>query len=170
MTQHIYYEVILNPILQTSYLYIGFVFRQIIMVTGVSVSTFTISELKIFGKDDIFTNSWTVNKNGSIYNTSYSCNVGVGTYYTGTYKLNVYSNTNITGNTYKCGYFGINTMSPLPRFTTKMSFSDGNTGGLCIDSSDGNTYNLRLYSYVQASAQVGYICFKLRILLHQLML
>jgi hypothetical protein len=37
-----------------------------------------------------------------------------------------------------------------------MSYSDGNTGGLCIDSGDGTTYNLRLFSYVQAGAQVGY--------------
>ncbi len=39
-----------------------------------------------------------------------------------------------------------------------MSYNDGNTGGLCIDSADvSNTYNLRLFSYVQAGSQVGYI-------------
>jgi hypothetical protein len=37
-----------------------------------------------------------------------------------------------------------------------MSYGDGNTGGLCIDSGDGNAYNLRIYSYVQAGSQVGY--------------
>jgi len=36
-----------------------------------------------------------------------------------------------------------------------MSYNDGNTGGFCIDSSDGATYNLRLFSYVQAGSQVG---------------
>jgi hypothetical protein len=48
----------------------------------------------------------------------------------------------------------------LSRFTLRMNYNDGNTGGLCIDSSetsDGNTYNLRLYSYVQGGEQVGYI-------------
>ncbi len=38
-----------------------------------------------------------------------------------------------------------------------MNYNDGNTEGWCIDSSDGNTYNLRLYSYVQAGRLVGYI-------------
>ena len=38
-----------------------------------------------------------------------------------------------------------------------MNYNDGNTGGLCIDSGDGTTYNLRLFSYVQRSSQVGYI-------------
>ena len=37
-----------------------------------------------------------------------------------------------------------------------MSYNDGYTGGFCIDSGDGNTYNLRLFSYVQAGNQVGY--------------
>jgi hypothetical protein len=37
-----------------------------------------------------------------------------------------------------------------------MSYGDGNAGGFCIDSGDGNTYNLRLFSYVQAGSQVGY--------------
>ncbi len=37
-----------------------------------------------------------------------------------------------------------------------MSYNDGNTGGLCIDSADTNIYNLRVFSYVQAGGQVGY--------------
>ena len=54
------------------------------------------------------------------------------------------------------GYVGINTTSPPCRFTIKMSYNDGNTGGLSINSDDGTTYNLKLYSYVQNSGQVGY--------------
>ena len=55
------------------------------------------------------------------------------------------------------GYVGINTTTPPCRFTIKMGYSDGNTAGLSIDSTDvTNTYNLRIYSYVQAGSQVGY--------------
>ena len=64
----------------------------------------------------------------------------------------------VTGNTKISGSLGINSTSFLSRFTIRMSYGDGNTGGLCIDSADvTNTYNLRLYSYVQAGNQVGYI-------------
>ena len=64
----------------------------------------------------------------------------------------------VTGNTKISGSLGINSTSFLSRFTIRMNYGDGNTGGLCIDSADvTNTYNLRLYSYVQAGAQVGYI-------------
>jgi hypothetical protein len=69
----------------------------------------------------------------------------------------VISNVNINGNTYMVGSVGINTLSPLTRLTLKMSNSDGNTGGGCMDSADvANAYNLRIFSYVQAGSQVGY--------------
>jgi hypothetical protein len=51
--------------------------------------------MQIFGKDDIFTNTWTTNSNGSIHNTTYG-NVGIGTFDTATYELNVNGDTNIT--------------------------------------------------------------------------
>jgi len=54
------------------------------------------------------------------------------------------------------GDIGINTTSPLTRLTLRMSYNDTSTGGFCIDSGDGNIYNLRLFSYVQAGSQVGY--------------
>ena len=31
--------------------------------------------------------------------------------------------------------------------SVKMSYNDGNTGGVCMDSADTNTYNLRLFSW-----------------------
>jgi hypothetical protein len=52
---------------------------------------------------------------------------------------------------------GISTTSPPAKLTLKMGYSDGKTGGFCIDSADTNTYNLRVFSYVQAGGQVGYI-------------
>lgn len=54
------------------------------------------------------------------------------------------------------GNVGINTGAPLSRFTIRCGYSDGETGGLCIDSNDGNVYNLRLSSFVQGNGQVGY--------------
>ncbi len=37
-----------------------------------------------------------------------------------------------------------------------MSYNDGNTCGLCLDSTDiSSTDNLRFFSYVQAGNQVG---------------
>jgi hypothetical protein len=57
---------------------------------------------------------------------------------------------------YNTGNVGINTTSPLARLTIKMGYSYGNTGGFCIDNADTNTYNLRVFSYVQAGGQVGY--------------
>ncbi len=65
--------------------------------------------------------------------------------------------TTLSGNTYNSGSFGINATNLLSRLTVRMSYSDGNTGGICIDSADTtNTYNLRIFSYVQAGSQVGY--------------
>jgi hypothetical protein len=58
---------------------------------------------------------------------------------------------------YSNGYIGIDINNLLSRFTIRMSYNDGNTGGFCIDSADiTNTYNLRIFSYVQAGSQVGY--------------
>jgi hypothetical protein len=61
-----------------------------------------------------------------------------------------------TGNIKFTNSFGINFSSFLSRFTIRMSYNDGNTGGFCIDSSDPNIYILRIFSYVQAGSQVGY--------------
>jgi hypothetical protein len=84
-------------------------------------------QIQIFGKDDI-ANSY----------------------------LNVWNKSNTTiSNT--LGNVGIGTTAPLTRLTLKMDYGN-KTGGFCIDSADAsNTYNLKLYSYVQASGQVGYI-------------
>jgi hypothetical protein len=63
----------------------------------------------------------------------------------------------VNGNIKCSGSFGINATSLLSRFTIRMNYGDGNTGGFCIDSADTtNTYNLRIFSYVQAGSQVGY--------------
>ncbi len=53
------------------------------------------------------------------------------------------------------GLVGIATTNPLTWFTIKSSYSDENSA-LCIDASDGNTYNLKLYPYVIAGGRVGY--------------
>jgi hypothetical protein len=67
--------------------------------------------------------------------------------------------TTVSGNIKCSGSFGINATSLLSRLTVRMSYSDGNTGGFCIDSADTtNTYNLRIFSYVQAVKL--YIIFK----------
>jgi hypothetical protein len=51
------------------------------------------------------------------------------------------------------GRVGINTT----RLTLKTNYGDGNTGGFCIDSAVvTSTYNLRIFSYVQAGGQVVY--------------
>ena len=60
-------------------------------------------------------------------------------------SLNISGVTTLSGNTYNSGSIGINTSSPLSRLTIRMSYSDGNTGGLCIDSSDPNIYNLKVF-------------------------
>ncbi len=55
------------------------------------------------------------------------------------------------------GAIGTNTTLFLARLILRMSYSDGNTGGLCIDSADTViTYNLRIFLYVQAGGKVGY--------------
>jgi hypothetical protein len=51
---------------------------------------------------------------------------------------------------------GISTDAPLARLTVRNGYDDGDTGGLCIDSSDGNIYNMRLSSFVQGGSQVAY--------------
>jgi hypothetical protein len=61
-----YYEKILNPTLPTPYSDMGFVFNKIVISTE-TTATCTIAELKIFGKDDIFTTTWTTNNNGDRY-------------------------------------------------------------------------------------------------------
>ena len=92
-----YYEKTLNPILQITYLYLGFVFNQIVKTSG-TTTALSISELKIFGKDNIVVNTWTTTNstNYNIYNTSYG-NVGIGTNNPGTYKLYVNGSTCING-------------------------------------------------------------------------
>ena len=106
-------------------------------------------------------------------------NVGVGTSNPG-YPLHVIGSINLTGsilyngvaittgtasywNTgtggviyYNGGFVGIGTAAPLARFTIRNVYNDGDTGGLCLDSSDGTTYNLRLSSFTPAGAQVSY--------------
>jgi hypothetical protein len=57
---------------------------------------------------------------------------------------------------YTSGFVGIGTIAPLSRFTIRCGYSEGETGGICIDSSDGSVYNMRLSSFVQANSQVGY--------------
>jgi RNA polymerase-binding transcription factor DksA len=48
------------------------------------------------------------------------------------------------------------TATPLTKFCIKSSYSDENSG-FCINASDGNTYNLKLYPFVIAGGRVGYI-------------
>jgi hypothetical protein len=65
--------------------------------------------------------------------------------YNGSSTLNI-TNSNI----------GINTSTPLSKFTIKNGYSEGVSGGLCIDATDGGAYNMVLASYLQGGAQVGY--------------
>ena len=68
--------------------------------------------------------------------------------------LNVSGITTLSGNTFHYGSLGINASSLITRLTLRMSYNDGNAGGFCIDRPDAtNTYNLRIFSYVQAGAQ-----------------
>lgn len=61
---------------------------------------------------------------------------------------------------YPTGYVGIATatgaFTALSRFTIKSNYSGGENEGFCLNASDGNVYNWRLYSFVQAGSQVGY--------------
>jgi hypothetical protein len=64
---------------------------------------------------------------------------------------------NLNGNVFMSGSVGLNTKILLSRLTVRMSYSDGNTRVFCIDCADAsNTYNLSIFSYVQAGCQVGY--------------
>jgi hypothetical protein len=48
-------------------------------------------------------------------------------------------------------------INPYTKFTIRDGYGDGANGGLCLDASDSsNTYNLKIYSFVQAGGQVGY--------------
>ena len=51
---------------------------------------------------------------------------------------------------------GVNTSTPLSKFTIKNGYNEGNSGGFCIDATDGGAYNMVLASYLQGGAQVGY--------------
>jgi hypothetical protein len=51
---------------------------------------------------------------------------------------------------------GVNTSTPLSKFTIKNGYSEGISGGFCIDATDGGAYNMVLASYLQGGAQVGY--------------
>jgi hypothetical protein len=57
---------------------------------------------------------------------------------------------------YTSGNVGIGTTTPIARFTIKNRYDEGDGAGLCIDSQDGNTYNLRLSSFTPAGGQVNY--------------
>jgi len=64
----------------------------------------------------------------------------------------------VSGSTayYTSGFVGVGTAAPLARFTIRNRYDEGDTAGLCIDSSDGSTYNMRLSSFTPAGAQVSY--------------
>ena len=125
-----------------------------------------------------------VNQSSTFLNTGVvmvkrSGNVGIGTTSPG-YPLHVIGNINVTGSIlyngtaittgtgsiwtagsggvayYSGGNVGIGTATPLARFTIRNRYDEGDTSGLCIDSYDGNTYNLRLSSFTPAAAQVNY--------------
>jgi len=68
---------------------------------------------------------------------------------------NEYDNINIM-TLLSSGNVGIGTTNILSRLTVRGRYDDGNSGGLCINSFDGNVYNLRLYSFSPAGAQVSY--------------
>jgi hypothetical protein len=57
---------------------------------------------------------------------------------------------------YTSGNVGIGTTTPITRFTIRNRYDEGDGAGLCIDSQDGNTYNLRLSSFTPAGGQVNY--------------
>jgi hypothetical protein len=53
------------------------------------------------------------------------------------------------------GNVGIGTTNTISRLTIKSDYSNENTG-ICINEQDANTYNLKIYPYVQGTSQVGY--------------
>ena len=55
------------------------------------------------------------------------------------------------------GNIGIGTTNPLTKFTIRNAYGDGANGGFCLDARDvSSTYNLKIFSFVQAGGQVGY--------------
>ncbi len=57
---------------------------------------------------------------------------------------------------YTNGYIGIGSTSTISRLTVKSDYGDESTG-ICINAADvTNTYNLKIYPFVQAGSQVGY--------------
>ena len=57
---------------------------------------------------------------------------------------------------YASGYIGIGTTNIISKLTIKSDYGDSNTG-ICINAADvSNTYNLKIYPFVQAGSQVGY--------------
>jgi hypothetical protein len=49
----------------------------------------------------------------------------------------------------------VGTSSPSTKLTIKSTYNNENSG-LCLDASDANVYNLKLYPYVVTGGQVGY--------------
>lgn len=73
--------------------------------------------------------------------------------------LSIFSGTSGVGNRLTVmagGFVGISTGAPLARLTVRNGYNDGDTGGLCIDATDGAVYNMRLSSFVQGGSQVAY--------------
>ncbi|QIG59811.1 hypothetical protein [Dishui Lake phycodnavirus 3] len=55
------------------------------------------------------------------------------------------------------GNVGIGTTNPLSTLTAHVDYGAGQTSGLCLDATNGvEVYNLRLFSYVEASSKVAY--------------
>jgi hypothetical protein len=97
---------------------------------------------------DIATAAWQISTGG--YNLGFNINNGVDNAWVNKMLLTSAGNLTVTGNV------GIGTTNPLSALTIKNNYATGQSGGFCIDATDGAVYNLRLFSYVQAGAQVGY--------------
>ena len=136
-----YSKKVLNNLIP--YLYIGFTFKKIVGGGGADNSILNFIEIQLFNKE--LAAPYYVSSNVlTTYLNSYS-KTGTDTNYL------LKTGGNITGNV------GIgSTITPLTTLCIKSNYNDENSG-FSINATDNDVYNLKLYPYVIAGGQVGYI-------------